>query len=143
MGGHNRSNLSQVKIAYITEGWDTDSAYDHTTNYRFTVPAGEGGKYFITAQWDGFTNQSNGGASSSSIYLYINGSASSTYSNYTDWRGSAGGGINRPNESISAIVNLSAADYVEVYGRIEVAGGGTWQTDNNHGWFAGYKLIGV
>ena len=33
------------KISFETEDWDTDSAYDHSTNYRFTVPAGEGGKY--------------------------------------------------------------------------------------------------
>ena len=37
-----------VKIAFNTEEWDTDGAYDHSTNYRFTVPSGKAGKYHFT-----------------------------------------------------------------------------------------------
>jgi hypothetical protein len=36
-----------TKVQFNTERFDTDSAYDATTNYRFTVPAGKGGKYFF------------------------------------------------------------------------------------------------
>ena len=35
---------TDTKINFDTEVWDTDSAYD-TSNKRFTVPSGEGGKY--------------------------------------------------------------------------------------------------
>ena len=38
-------NGSFVKVTLNTESWDTDSAFDNSTNYRFTVPSGEGGKY--------------------------------------------------------------------------------------------------
>ena len=39
------SNDTWTKITMNTEEWDTDSAFDHSTNYRFTVPAGKAGKY--------------------------------------------------------------------------------------------------
>ena len=29
------------KVGYETEDWDADSVYDHSTNFRFLVPAGE------------------------------------------------------------------------------------------------------
>ena len=40
------SNGATVKLEFGTEVYDTDSAYD-TSNYRFTVPSGEAGKYFF------------------------------------------------------------------------------------------------
>jgi hypothetical protein len=43
------SNDTETKIAYDTEIVDTDSAYDHSSNYRFTVPSNEAGRYFIGA----------------------------------------------------------------------------------------------
>ena len=43
------SNNTWTKITFNTELWDTDSAFDHSTNYRFTVPDGESGKYFFSA----------------------------------------------------------------------------------------------
>ena len=39
-----------TKIQFDTERFDTDSAYDATTNYRFTVPTGKGGKYFFSSR---------------------------------------------------------------------------------------------
>ena len=44
------ANNTYVKAQFNTEVFDTDNAYDNSTNYRFTVPTGKGGKYFITAQ---------------------------------------------------------------------------------------------
>ena len=43
----NQTGLSmstQTKVQFNTETWDTGSCFD-TSNYRFTVPSGEGGKY--------------------------------------------------------------------------------------------------
>ena len=34
------SDNTITKIQFNTEVWDTDSAYDNSTNYRFTVPGG-------------------------------------------------------------------------------------------------------
>ena len=41
------SDNSFTKIANNVEVFDTDSAYDHSTNYRFTIPSGKAGKYVI------------------------------------------------------------------------------------------------
>ena len=40
------ANQTSTKLALATEAWDTDSAWN-TSNYNFTVPSGEGGKYFF------------------------------------------------------------------------------------------------
>ena len=39
-----------TKLNFDTELIDTDSAYDATTNYRFTVPSGKAGKYVFSLQ---------------------------------------------------------------------------------------------
>ena len=40
---------TKTKIQFNEKVFDTDSAYDNSTNYRFTVPSGKGGKYFLFA----------------------------------------------------------------------------------------------
>ena len=46
-GGQSVVNGSGTKMALTREDVDTNSAYD-TSNYRFTVPSGHAGKYWIT-----------------------------------------------------------------------------------------------
>ena len=43
------SDATDTKIALDTEVFDTDGAYDPST-YRFTVPSGQGGKYYFGYQ---------------------------------------------------------------------------------------------
>ena len=43
------SNATWTKIELNTTDIDTDSAFDTSTNYRFTVPTGKAGKYLINA----------------------------------------------------------------------------------------------
>ena len=43
------SDATDTKVTLNREVFDSNSAFDPTTNYRFTVPAGEGGKYLIAA----------------------------------------------------------------------------------------------
>jgi len=129
------------KVAYNTEDFDTDSAYDHSTNYRFTVPAGEGGKYYLHASCDGYGSGS-GSIQQAKMHFYVNGSATD-YLSFWDWRGSSGGGIQRGNFFIDVVLSLSATDYVEMYMTLETVGGAAWQTGDAMGWFSGYKLIGV
>ena len=40
-----------TKIEFDNEILDTNNAYDPTTNYRFTVPSGQAGKYYISIQY--------------------------------------------------------------------------------------------
>ena len=39
------SNNTYTKVQFQSESYDSDNAYDNSSNYRFTVPRGEGGKY--------------------------------------------------------------------------------------------------
>ena len=41
------SNSTDTKVQNNIELFDTDGAYDNSTNYRFTVPSGGAGKYLI------------------------------------------------------------------------------------------------
>jgi len=42
------SSATWTKMQFNTESFDTASAFDNSTNYRFTVPSGQAGKYFFT-----------------------------------------------------------------------------------------------
>ena len=41
------ANNTETKVQNNIELFDTDNAYDNSTNYRFTVPSGKAGKYLI------------------------------------------------------------------------------------------------
>ena len=41
------ANNTETKVQNNVELFDTDDAYDNSTNYRFTVPSGKAGKYLI------------------------------------------------------------------------------------------------
>ena len=94
-----------------TEEWDTDSAFDHTTNYRFTVPAGEGGKYSFTMST--IFDDTGGGAAigKADIAFYKNGSVFKRLENKSQ------GGSRQEfwGVQLSAVLDLSAADYIEFY----------------------------
>jgi len=127
-----------------TEDFDTDSAYD-TSTYTFTVPSGEGGKYFLYFYGD---VQSGGGSAQALddtvAQIRINSESSSTarFSKYHD--DYIGG--NTKSVFVSGVVILSAADTVKFWIRQNVYSGyasnllGTSQRATVVG---GYKLIGV
>ena len=58
------SSGSFTKIQYNTELFDSSSAYD-TSNYKFVVPSGGAGKYFLSA---GFNSN---GSTTTKVYIYI------------------------------------------------------------------------
>jgi hypothetical protein len=121
---------TRTLITYDTEIFDTDSAFSSNT---FTVPSGEGGKYFIFA------------------YLRIN--SATNFENINSLIGVNGTmemsawGANDYYETllIQGILDLSAGDTVNHYGRQDSGGnlnvGATDQGINTM--FGGYKLIGV
>ena len=120
-----------TKIQFATENWDTDSAYD-TSNYRFTVPSGEAGKYLITVYM-----RTDGAGSFNIQYpivVYINGSA-------VDYHSTAFGGSRaRHGEVFTKVFNLSVGDYIEIYST-PGSGGNTFNSSFCS--FSGYKLAGV
>ena len=98
-----------TKIQLNTEDFDTDNAYDNSTNYRFTPQVS--GKYFVYA-----TVRGNAGTSSLDLEMtaiYKNGS--SYIENQVDYRGNDAllAGI-----SVSAIIDMNgSSDYLECFAR--------------------------
>ena len=89
-------------------GWDTNSAFD-TSNYKFTVPSGEGGKYYfkgciLLEYADGFNEYGR-------MMFYVNGAEKANFR-----QGMSSSGLEY-SLTLSAILNLSASDYVELYAR--------------------------
>jgi hypothetical protein len=112
------SNTS-TKLQYNTEFYDTDSAYDNSTNYRFTVPSGKAGKYLVSAVAYGFGN--NNDERQFAIDIYKNGSQLRRH-----FESVPGYGTSLPSArsvSITAILDLSASDYIEFFGLIRVDSG--------------------
>jgi hypothetical protein len=50
-GTQSISASTWTKIEFNNEIFDTNNAYDNSTNYRFTVPSGQAGKYYITLDY--------------------------------------------------------------------------------------------
>jgi hypothetical protein len=75
---------TDTKINLNTEVYDTDSAFDSSTNYRFTVPAGKGGKYYFGYQvW--YFDANAGTSNFADVSLRINGTGDNTTSIRTIW----------------------------------------------------------
>ena len=71
----NQTGLSDgtiTKGSFNTEVFDSDSAYD-TSNYKFTVPAGKAGVYYIYAKIDSSADAASQ-VRSMRTYIYLNGS---------------------------------------------------------------------
>ena len=119
-----------VKIQFNTEDWDTDGSYDHSSNYRFTVPSGKAGKYFFTI---GIAQK---GTSAQGVnyplVIYKNGSAI----RYVNPNPSYGGNVERLRVLWSEPLDLAVSDYIEVY-----CNGSGFQIED--GFFSGFKLAGV
>ena len=126
------SNTTNTKIVFQTEIFDTDSAYN-TSDGLFTVPSGEGGKYFFNFQ----ARPTNWNTSQFQVFILVGGS---TYKLLFE-DGDAQGDNN--TMSGSGIINLSAADTVAVYVYQNGGNGLNLRTGESNTFFSGYKLIGI
>ena len=104
-----------TKVKFQTELYDTNSAYDHSTNFRFTVPSGQAGKYEFTANVGFWTSGS--AYSRSFIMLYKNGSE---YLRHERRGGTSiyAGSYAQNNLIFTTTDNASVGDYYEVYSYI-------------------------
>jgi len=126
------ADATVTKIPCNTEWIDTDGAYDNSSNYRFTVPSGKGGKYYVHA------SVRNGSSTDfDSFYLYIKKNGSDYLFN----------GIRnefRETTEINNVISLADGDYVEAFvyqgsgGSINLSGSGSTPFATN---FSGYKII--
>ena len=119
-----------IKMELATELWDTDSAFDNSTNYRFTVPSDKAGRYMFVGSGN-IGNISDGGDIRMSFYK--NGS-DSNQGKIRYFAGGSGVGIYFTS---SAVIDLSVGDYIELY---------QFATSGNHfaadeTYLYGYKII--
>jgi hypothetical protein len=130
-GDQSIGNESWTKITFDTETWDTDSAF---ASNKFTVPSGEGGKYYIAAKTALADIDDNELAA---ISIYKNGSQIGT----TQFEDRSSGTNKAQFLVVNTILDLSASDYLEVYAFH--AEGGSINALSSRSYFGGYKLIGV
>ena len=130
-GNQSISNDTDTKVAFDTVVWDTDSAFS-TSTYRFTVPTGKGGKYYLQAhtQIPGIDANEIG-----QIMIYINGSKDEL-TTVREQKASS----DRNFIMITAYTaSLSAGDYVEIY---VYQNSGDAQNATNQ-YFTGHRIIGA
>jgi hypothetical protein len=130
-----------VKLTCDSSVYDTDSGYDGTTNYRYTIPTGEGGKYFIYAQ---IAMHSTSGTGNVMVQGYLQIRKNGTTVIENQFYANNYGKTYAPN--LSMALDLSAGDYLECWGlqntndSSEVWADGL--TPIQSGW-GGFKMIGV
>jgi len=108
---------TSTKVAFNAEIYDTDSAFD-TSTYRFTVPSGKAGKYFIYTSIYMYGN--NNDERLRAIDIQLNGGIVRRFEAFGD---SGTGFSNGGNISGGAVLNLSVGDYIEIFGKLDVNSG--------------------
>ena len=129
------TSATNTIMVFNTEAYDTNSAYN-TTDGKFTVPVGEGGKYFFSSTW---IMAGMGDGTKNTIALWKNGS--SYTSPYFDYDSNSPTASTYLYNRIIGILTLSAGDYVQINAYQNTGVTVTTQASQNH--FAGYKLIGI
>ena len=134
----NLTNSAYVKITATTEVYDTGSCYD-AANAKFTVPAGEAGKYAIWTRTSGADSGGGTVIGSWGNWIYLNGSASQKIY----WSTPANSTISAA-QTFFGVLDLSAADYLEWYiwsgfssGTVQLSAGPAYSN------WGVYKLAGV
>jgi hypothetical protein len=130
--GQSLSTNTYTKINIVNEFFDVDSDYD-ASNSKFVAPSA--GKYFLYGQVAiRRTGTFTGNPCQMTVRIYQNG-------NGTDYIGTTFGstdGSRVHTIAISAVINASANDYFEVYGRHDK---GASETTGGESLFQGFKLI--
>ena len=110
------SDNSATKVQCDTEVYDTASAYDNATNYRFTVPSDRAGKYYFYGGVKG-QSSSTDTIEAMSIYLYKNGSQARR----NEYFQTSSNDATIIGTSINQVLDLAVGDYVELYGIVNVS----------------------
>jgi hypothetical protein len=131
-----------TKIQFDAERIDTAGAFD-TSNYRFTVPSGQAGKYLIVLQAK-FSSTSQNTVVGSFVYIYKNGSSYHS-TGYTGAGYISGSQYNILGNqlNLSTVIDLAVSDYIEGYGFVKVSSGTPkiQEGDDQATWIEGFKLV--
>jgi len=112
----NVTNNTWTKITFESEEFDTDNAYDNTTNYRFTPQVA--GKYFVYINLLG-DSDGNDNITQVRTSLYKNGSVHKTnFRSFNTYK------PNIDSTHLTCVINLNGStDYIEAYGYISASSG--------------------
>ena len=136
------SDSTSTKIQFDAERFDTASGFD-TSNYKYVVPSGQGGKYLLIMQAK-FSCSTQNTIVGSSITLKINGSTSHS-TGYTGAGYISGTQYNILGNqlNLSCVKELSASDYLEGFAFIKVSSGTpkVQEGDDLATFFMGFKLV--
>jgi hypothetical protein len=135
------SDNSATKVQCDTEVYDTASAYDNATNYRFTVPSDKAGKYYFYGGVKG-QSSSTDTIEAMSIYLYKNGSQARR----NEYFQTSSNDATIIGASINQVLDLAVGDYVELYGIVNVSSGSPRFDAGGTGgatYFGAYRITGA
>ena len=133
----NISNNTATKCQINTEDFDTDSDYDHSTNYRFTPSVA--GKYYVYAQTT-ITNSTTANALTYTVAIIRKNGSEILRSNMD------------PNDSqqhnqnanfLATVIDMNgSSDYLELFAQSNATAGSAQVGDGtNQTWFGAYKII--
>jgi hypothetical protein len=131
-------DLTATKVQFNTELFDTDSAYDNATNYRFTPQVA--GKYFVYSQLMMTASTGTFNLSQLNIDIRKNGSTLRCNQNYYNTT------INKLTSAVYGSVNMNgSSDYLEIFVTTRSATAANSNVDNTDQacFFGAYRLIGV
>ena len=132
------TDAAQTKVTINTEVYDSDSCYDHTTNYRFTPTTA--GKYFCYGTVTSLSS-ANSDLNEAMASFQFNGSRIATSSSTFD-----DNEINMSSSSIYRVITFNgSSDYLELYGRTNINSGTAYFTNSHEKstMFGAYRIIGV
>jgi hypothetical protein len=127
------ANNTGTNLICDSEDFDSDGAYN-TSDGKFTVPAGEGGKYYLHAV---FRTNSSGTMTRCNISLYKNGST--VISQFNGNQVSNG----EASASASFVGTLAAGDYIQSRMFQDSSSSVNAESGTGKTLFMGFKLIGI
>ena len=122
-----------------TVAFESNSGSFSTSNYNFTVPSGQGGKYFFYST----IYCSSGGNNFNSTFMFFDKN-NGTKLNEVYWDISSGSTTAFSNQA-SGVFDLSAGDIIKLQAYADISSGGTWNVNQNslsasRCYFLGYKI---
>ncbi len=141
-GNQSLTNDTVTKINFDSEQFDTDNAYDNSTNYRFTVPSEKAGKYYVYLK-AGIEGASNSNFQYGSLRIRKNGTDIRE-----EWIDARSGGLRFITLSLNTTLDLAVGDYLEAYAYGNLSSGNPdIKADRGSGMkisvFGAYRIIGA
>ena len=127
------SDNTDTKVTFDTEEFDTDSAYDNSSNYRFTPQVA--GKYLVYLS---LGINSEGSSQLQNMYTTIKKNGSSikdSHNNYAD------NFIRFGTASVVAVVTFNgSSDYIEAFAQCADSSGSASVHNNTFSTFGAYRI---